>query len=90
MLFNKKIYYEKVKTIENIAVLRYIFTIVLIIIIAVVINKNFFQKDVIIPIIIGIVIGLFLGYGEYNKSIIKAEEMKMKIDIYDKVMKIKE
>ena len=50
------------------------------------INHIFFKKDTILAIIIGVISGIILGYIKYRKAKIKIEEMKMKLDIYEKII----
>lgn len=87
MLFDKKKYYNYATTREETAALKLVLTLVICIIISIAINHVFLKKDTIIMVAIGAIIGLILGYSKYSKEIIKAEEMKMKLDIYNEIIK---
>lgn len=86
MLFDKKKYYNYITTKENIIDINIILSIVICLIIAIIINHIFFKGDIIKAVIIGVIIGLILGYIKYRKESIKVEEMKMKLDIYNKII----
>lgn len=80
MLFNKNKYKSYISTIELLNIILIFIITILLTILSYIIFKNLFYT--LIAFLIGIVIGCFLNT---NRNI-KAERMKMEIDIYEKIM----
>lgn len=79
MIFEKEKYYGYIKTLENITIITYICIIIITAIIGLSISKN------LIGLIIGIGIGFLIGNIYTIKTKIKIQEMKWKLDIYNKI-----
>lgn len=86
MLFDKKKYYNYITTKENIIDINIVISAVICLAISIIINHIIIKGDIIKVAIIGAIIGLILGYIKYRKEKIKVEEMKMKLDIYEKII----
>lgn len=80
MLFEKEKYYKYIRTIENM-ITAYYFIIIGIFILIGIASKNF------IVCIICILIGLLISTIATLNAKIKVQEMKWKMDIYEKIKK---
>ena len=85
-MFNENKYKNYIENKENIAEIKIALAIVLCVALGIIINRTLLKKDTIIIGVISAIIGLILGYINYRKTIIKTEEMKMKLDLYQKIM----
>lgn len=85
-MFNENKYKNYIENKENIAEIKIALAIVLCVALGIIINRTLIKKDTIIIGVISAIIGLILGYINYRKTIIKTEEMKMKLDLYQKIM----
>lgn len=77
-MFDKKLYYNYIKIIENITIIIFILYCVVLSLIGVFILE-------IKGLIIGLIIGFISGFPTYLFLKIKVEEMKWKLDIYNKI-----
>lgn len=85
-MFNENKYKNYIENKENIAEIKIALAIVLCVALGIIINRTLLKKDTIIIGVISAIIGLILGYINYRKTRIKTEEMKMKLDLYQKIM----
>lgn len=89
MLFDKRLYYNKIKTLEGIIEIKTVVLFVLIIVISILLNHFIFKTDIIKVVAIAALIGILFGYLYYINKQCKVEEMKMKLDIYNMIEDIK-
>lgn len=85
-MFNKLAYYTYSKTLETISMIRF-GIIILVFIIGGYLVGEYVIKNTLIGILIGLLIGIVLQYVSYLKEQIKVEEMRMMLEIYDKISK---
>lgn len=89
-MFNQKKYYKYIQIMENIAIFKYIIVVAICILIGIIIGKGNEKIGDTVGLIIGAVGGIFIYYIIYVRDMIKIEEMKMRLDIYNKVSNKKE
>ena len=85
-MFNKERYINFIETKQGIAEITIIAILILFITTGIILNLIFIKKNMLLTVIPLAIIGFIIGYSNYKKTIIKLEEMKMKLDIYEKVM----
>ena len=89
MLFDKKNYYILIKLLESKRIVNIIIFIGLFATLFFLLSYMFNQNTILFSIL-GIFVGLLLGYIYTCFEDIKIEEMKMKLDIYEKIMRDKQ
>lgn len=85
MIFSKERYINAIEHRDTIAILRALATIAITIIIAFIIN-TIIHISLIILILLALIIGMCIAYNNYINEQTKIEEMKMKLDIYEKIV----
>lgn len=90
MIFDKRLYYNKIKTLEGIIEIKAVALFVITITIGIILNYFIFKTDVIKIISIAALTGIVIAYLYYTQKQYKVEEMKMKLDIYNMIEEIKE
>lgn len=85
MLFNKEYYYNYIKSYESFIFIKFILIIIGFTILGFFVS-DFLNFEQLKFSIISMLIGIFIGYNFYNDDKFKIEEMKMKLDLYNKIM----
>ena len=87
MLFNKEEYYRTIETLENMLLIKIAAIIIIFIIASVFINDIIIKTEILKVTLIAALLGIIISIPVYIKENIRIEEMKMKLDIYEKIMK---
>lgn len=80
MLFNRNLYYKYIRILENLTIIAFIAYCF----VAIVVGAIFLEEK---GILMGFAISFISGYPTYLILRIKVEDMKWKLDIYDKIDK---
>lgn len=85
MLFDRKYYYKYICSFETISFVNYLLIIIFSTFLGFLIS-HIFNINILLFSLLFMLLGVFLGYIFYENNRIKVEEMKMKLDIYDKII----
>lgn len=85
-MFNKERYTNYIETKQGIAEITIVAILILSITLGIILNLIFIKKNMLLTIIPLAITGFIIGYSNYKRTIIKLEEMKMKLDLYEKII----
>lgn len=89
MLFNKEKYINAINSKDTAILIKSLLIVIIFIILGFIVN-SFLKADTLIVILISLIIGIAIACISYSSSQVKIEEMKMKLDIYEKIMSLKD
>lgn len=87
MLFSKEFYYNYIKKLENWNLFKFGFSF-FIISFSFVFVSLYFNLNVLLFTLLGIILGLIISIYIYNLDKIRIEEYKMRFDIYNAIIEI--
>lgn len=85
-MFDKNKYANYIETKQGIAEITIVAILILFITTGIILNLIFIKKNMLLTVAPLAIIGFITGYSNYKRTIIKLEEMKMKLDLYEKIM----